>query len=202
MRITKSDVEEALGNMTLGRLRRCVASAVDGYYSNYTPQQRVDHTPRTRASTIHDLMRRGAEREFDGAPGVTCIEVRGLFVLNFADRVIVRFKKLGSDLRSCGQETQQSLDFIEQSELDGIPSGVPHLEAGYTLNSLQTGYESVFLVCPDGPDSNLWAIELREGHPAAEVTTLKKEEPTDANQKRRFRSKIKLLRTDDGEPTA
>lgn len=202
MRISKEETEEALGYANLVRLRRCVASAVDGYYSTYTPEQRAEHTPRTRASTVHDRMRRAAEREFDGVPGVMHMDVRGLFVLNFADRVIIRFKKLESDLRSRGQQTQQFLDFIEQSELDGIASGVPHLEVGYVLNSLQTGYESIHLVFPAGPDSNLWAMELYEDRPAAEVTTLRRDEPTDANQKRRFRSKIRIVRTDGGEPTA
>lgn len=202
MSIPKEAAEAALGPENLDRLRRCVAGAVDGYFKSLSPDQRADLGPRTRASAIHDFMRREAERTFAMIPRVACLDVRGLFVLNFDDRVVVRFKKLEADLRSRGLETQQSLGFVEQGELEGIPAGVPHLEAGYVLNGLQTGYASIYLVCPDGLRSNRWTMELHAPEAVAEIRTLERNESNDAKQTRRFRSKFRTDRAEDGEPSS
>ena len=201
MTISKEAAESTLGSDTLESLRRCVARGVESYFKGYTPEQRTTNTRRTRASTIHDLMRREAERTFGTTPGTRCMEVHSLFVVNFGDRAVVRCKKLEAGLRSRGHETQQFLEFIEQGELDGIPAGVPHLEVGYVLNALETGYSAVHLVCPDGPRSNSWTIELCAPGVVAEVVPLERNEPTDARQARRFRSKLRVVRAEDGEPT-
>ncbi|WP_162247148.1 hypothetical protein [Rhizobacter sp. Root404] len=128
-------------------------------YQQYPFTIQTAHTPRTRASAVHDHMVLRAREAFASMPHAKCIDHSGLFIVLLYDRIALRFKKLDDEFRSSNIPTQQSLDFVRQeSELPGIKT-MMNLQAGYRLNRLQTDLEGVYVACPRGAE-NLWIKEL------------------------------------------
>jgi len=128
-------------------------------YQAYPFDVQAAHTPRTRASAVHDHMVSRAREAFGSVPHAQCTDYGGLFMVLLYGRIAMRFKKLDDEFRSSNIPTQQSLDFVRQeSELPGIKS-MTNLQAGYRLNRLQTGLEGVYVACPQG-SYNHWITEL------------------------------------------
>lgn len=148
-------------------IRNCIVGAWDEYNS-YPVEHRIKHTTRTRASAIHDHIIFAARRAFDGIQDVRMVEINKLFLIAFGVDIALRFKKLDDSLRSSGIPTQQSIDFIHQGDLPGIPS-VTHLEAGYRVNQLGA-LAGTYICCPNGP-SPLWYHEF-EGEEDSNVVAL------------------------------
>lgn len=130
-----------------------------GDYQAYPFDVQAAHTPRTRASAVHDHMVLRAREAFRSVPHAQCMDYGTLFMVLLYGRIAMRFKKLDDEFRSSNIPTQQSLDFVRQeSDLPGIKS-MTNLQAGYRLNRLQTGLEGVYVACPRGSD-NHWITEL------------------------------------------
>src|SRR5690349_20284311 len=120
MKIPTSDkVFRLMGPENLDRAAEAVQCGVSEYF-DLPALQRMHYTKRSRANIIHDLIRKASRRLFDEVRGVRQLDARGLYVLNFSDDLIVRFKKFDATLCSSGIPTQQSLLFLEQRELEGI----------------------------------------------------------------------------------
>ena len=139
-------------------LSRVITTAWEDYQA-YPFDVQAAHTPRTRASAVHDHMVSRAREAFGSVLHAQCTEYGGLFMVLLYGRIAMRFKKLDDDFRSSNIPTQQSLDFVRQeSDLPGIKS-MTNLQAGYRLNRLQTDLEGVYVACPRG-SYNHWITEL------------------------------------------
>jgi hypothetical protein len=138
-------------------LGKCIKGAWKDYLG-YPDHLRLQHTPRSRASLVHDHIVMRVRNAFDDFDDVRLHDINKLFVLVLPGEVVIRFKKLNDNLRSSGIPTQQRLEFAAQGDLPGIES-VTHLEAGYTLNEFETAIDGVHVVCPYN-DSVLWAHEI------------------------------------------
>ena len=131
------------------------------HYLDYPAVVRLDHSKRTRATNIHDLLVRYARELFEGVPNVFFRRVRGLFLVEIAG-MLVRFKKLGKNGRHYSSATRQGDLFysqqFEQIPLPGIPAATS-IVAGYQEDSLEQSMSECKMVCPIGSDA-LWTIDI------------------------------------------
>lgn len=123
-------------------------------------------TPRSRANIVHDLSVDHAKRLLYGIPGVRIEERKGLVLFVLRELVVIRIKKLGSDMKSCNIPTQQVIKFLEQEELPAMPAFAVHLQAGYQLNSLQTKINGLFITWPNGEKiRKYWELKKSDDTP-------------------------------------
>lgn len=113
-------------------------------------------TPRSRTSIIHDHIESAAKKIF----GIKNKEIavyteKGFLVVDFRNRVFLRFKKLKHNLMPWNNETEQQRAFDEQT-LFGGP--VTHVTAGYRLNDSGI-YRDAHIVCWSCGES-LWSLRL------------------------------------------
>ncbi len=134
------------------------------HYLDYPAIVRLDHSKRTRATNIHDLLVRYARELFEGVPNVFLRKIRGLFLVEIAG-MLVRFKKLSKNGRHHSSSTRQGNLFysqqFEQVPMPGIPVATS-VVAGYQEDSLEQSMSECKMVCPIGSDS-LWTIDIN--HP-------------------------------------
>ena len=132
-------------------------------YAEYPAILRMDHSKRSRASIMHDLIVRYAREVFEGVPGVVFRTIRGLFIVEIAGRLFVRFKKLDKRLMPSSIPTNQANMFydqqMEQLHLDGIPP-VTGLVAGYRFDMFEQDIEACIVTCPIGKNIH-WSIDIR-----------------------------------------
>ncbi len=168
-----------------------------GDYAKYTPEQRKIHTPRSKASVIHDHFINHAKLFAEKTERVRFEERANLCMLVFDAGFVIRFKKVGRDLLPAGHLTRQVLKFRTHQQLDEIPPSV-NLDLSYEEDVLGN-LQSVFLICPAGPKSNMWVSELHEEAVETKVVSLfgaahhNQDEPSGA--------KITTKRRDKGNET-
>jgi len=135
--------------------------AWDHYMRKYDVTLRLDHSRRSRASIVHDLLRRYASERFEGKPGIFLRMIRGLFLVEVAGKLLVRFKKVDRHGKAKNIPTgQANLFYGQQLELPGISSPTG-LVAGYKLDRLEQGIEARLITCP--VDSTIkWSFAIDE----------------------------------------
>jgi len=163
MEIHQSEVHRSLGRY-LQSLRDMVGRAVADYGALYSPFLRSVHTGRTKASAIHDHFFHHARVYAEKTPGVRFEQRQKLCMLHFVEGFIIRFKKMDKDLLPSGHLTRQVLKFRTHQALEGLPESI-HLDLGYEEDMLGN-LQSVYLICPSGPRSNMWVSELNDQAPA------------------------------------
>jgi len=134
-------------------------SMVEGWekYQRLPEDDKVDHSPGTRASLVHDYTVSYAAVHIPEADISNQSQLK-LFLLG---PYVFRFKKLDRKLKPRNQPTKQVKDFRGQQNLAGV-SGIYHLEAGYILNEFGTEINSLHLLCPNGKKKPYWHVELKE----------------------------------------
>jgi hypothetical protein len=110
-------------------------------YRRYPPEFVVEHDARAGASCTYCHMLSGAERRFEGRPGVVFKDIRGLKVWLVGDAAVLRFKKMDEEGHSRNYPTKQAQDYDRQAALPGIPAPAVRLSVGYLLDP--TGTEVV-----------------------------------------------------------
>jgi len=126
-------------------------------YLALPPEIRVDLTPRSRASIVHDFIVSGARKHFLSDSDVQFVTHRGLFIIDFG-RVQLRFKKFNGQLRPQSIPTNQTKAFMIQEELPGFPLPTK-LTAGYKLDNIQQNIDCIAVVC-FSDDRCAWFFEL------------------------------------------
>jgi hypothetical protein len=165
-------------------------------------QSAFQPTRRTRASAVHDLIVDNVRRK---VPGAIERPIRGLNAFVIDDFIAIRFKKLDGELEPSNIATHQVAQFRNQEDIEGLPA-FHHLEIGYVLDELQTRIESTHLICPSGPKSHSWAMDLGEyvrsqrivGAPGLVLPFAKEVPPTEAKPVK-FRLKPTGVQQDDDE---
>ena len=136
-----------------------------------------------------------AREAFGNEGGVRIMDVNGLFLLNFSDRVLLRFKKLNEDKMPSNLPTLQAIEWFEQLSLPDMPEAI-RIVAGYELNSLQTDIKAVYITCTAGPRRK-WFFELPAPHMAEVIDISRIVEPT-APTKRVSAKKAEDAADEDG----
>lgn len=164
----------------------CIRKAWATYQQGYPEALKQHHTTRSRASLVHDHAVAFAREAFESRVGTYCQEVNKLFLVCFANGIVVRFKKLDEKLRASNIATQQCMDFMTQVPLPFIDDAV-NLHVGYRLNRLQTDIEGVYITQPAGPRSNTWFLPLEFGTPDTSHLVERDERPApEAERKVKF----------------
>lgn len=140
----------------------CIRKAWETYQKSYPEALKQHHTARSRASLVHDHAVAYAREIFEARVGTSCQEINKLFLICFANGIVIRFKKLDEKLRASNVATQQCMDFMTQVPLPFVDDAV-NLHVGYRLNRLQTDIEGVYITRPAGPRSNTWFLPLEFG---------------------------------------
>lgn len=150
MVLSAEEARRVLGRH-LDTLRICIETAWKRYMA-LPPEARVDMTPRSRASNVYDFMVGEAKRRFFDDPGVLLQESRGFLLMNFSDKILLRFKKFNKSLLPQNIPTYQTSLFMNRGQ-QGILIECPtatKLIAGYQLDKLQSDIQMMAVVCPDG----------------------------------------------------
>ncbi|MEV8565654.1 hypothetical protein AB0436_08760 [Streptomyces sp. NPDC051322] len=116
---------------------------------------------RTRASLVYDFIRYEAMNHFDGLSDVVISEGRGILLLTFHERLLLRFKKFRSKaLKTSGIPTQQARDFATQT-LPGMEE-LTHIVAGYLPDEAGIDLDRVAITCSIANEMQ-WVIDLDFG---------------------------------------
>ena len=157
--------------------------------------------PTVRANVIWGFIQDETKRLFQGRP------IRPIFSNNTTtflidNQVLIRFKKLNERGGSNNFPTNRSLQFNENLDLPGIPSGL-RVDVGYVLNDLETAINSIMVSYRKG-DEVIWTYDI-ESHVIAPVEQIRKDidQPTTVTHRRirpRMKNKVSRL-ADEGEDT-
>lgn len=120
-------------------------TAVDLYNEGTSPRVRAEHDSRAALNSIYALSWKGYEREFGERAGLHLLNVRGLKVLNIADKVVVRAKKVDANGRHVNNSTKQQRDFDRQIPLLDLPPAAVRLVIGYELDPAYSMVERVII---------------------------------------------------------
>lgn len=119
---------------------------------------------RSRASIVHDCIRHEAKMAFYKDDDVHVSEKRGVTLLTFSDKIVLRFKKFRDErMRTSGIPTQQSQDYAAQT-LPGMEE-LTHLVAGYLPDDTGIGLHLAAITCSLDNDQ-LWVLDLDLGFEA------------------------------------
>jgi hypothetical protein len=120
-------------------------SAVDLYNEGTSPRIRAEHTSRAALNSIYSLVWKGFEREFGEMSGHHLLNIRGLNVLNIADQIVVRAKRVDANGRHVNNQTDQQRDFDRQIPLAGLPPAAVRLVIGYELDPSYSSVERIIV---------------------------------------------------------
>lgn len=155
----------------------------DRHYLDYPAIVRLDHSKRTRATNIHDILVRYAREIFEGVPNVFLRKIRGLFLVEVAG-MLVRFQKVGKSGKLRIPVTQQGNLFssqeFEQLHIVGIPPAT-NVVAAYQEDSFEHSMSACLMVCPIG-NSVSWTIDIHNPFEVQEklpvISPVKKQKKT------------------------
>lgn len=171
----------------ISELDACVSSALQKYHHDYKAL-RHQHSPRTQANIINDLMVLEACARFGNRRGVNIVKKHGVRLLSFATGWLARFKKLDRAGRARFIGTQSALRFVNQLPMPGIGEASTHLFVGYVLHSAELLQSDTCVVCPADQNTVGWVHKF--ARPAAAPVTLPTRQP-EPSRKRRVRPKAR-----------
>lgn len=120
-------------------------SAVNLYNDGTSGRVRADHDSRAALNSIYALAWKGYEREFGDTPGLHLLNMRGLNVLNIADKVVARAKRVDANGRHVNNPTEQQKRFDRQLPLEGLPPEAVRIVIGYELDPAYSTVERVIV---------------------------------------------------------
>lgn len=124
---------------------------------------------RTIASLIHDFTRSRIREAFSGVNGIKMTDLNRLFLLGIDDQVVIRFKKIKTNLKTSSIPTQQTKDYNNQDlEFENFIAEPTNLYAGYVLDETWTSIKNIYLMYREGRDI-IWIKDITG---TAEQTTL------------------------------
>lgn len=126
---------------------------------DYSAKARAEHSNRAAANVVYDHAEKAMIRRFDGMAGVSFINKDGLHVLNYFDRVVLRFKKVKPSGKHANYQTQRQQDYDDQKIIPGLPEAAKRLTAGYQLSVGGDAIERVMIARPLGR-AIAWAAQI------------------------------------------
>jgi hypothetical protein len=166
-------------------LTKSWAGAFEDYATKY-PDTRHIHSPRSRASILHDHCVFHVQVFCANNPDITFPpKKRGLFTIELSGvplgidgAILARFKKLTERLLTSNISTAQVRKFNNQQPLEvqldlfGFPLidiEPPHINIGYLPDEFWTGLEAVYATMPNGSHALQWFIKLSDDKGASQT---------------------------------
>ena len=170
--------EDALADH-LDSLNRIIQAGFDRYLKT---SDRHVHSPRSRASLIHDFIVDEAMAHFSNIKGVHCFFSSQLFLMNFSGKVLLRLKKLGEGNRTSNVSTLQSSMFEDQVQTEMFGEPV-RLTAGYHPNESFT--EIIYkIITYFSNNKEQWTIPIEANSVDENVTPIELFNPIEKPKKR------------------
>ena len=129
------------------------------YREEYPASILAEHTDAVAAACVRQHQWMEVERRFGEMRGVALLNIRGLKVINWRDRAVLRLKKLDRAGRHSNYQTQQQRDFDGQEPLPGIPKAAVRLTSGYQLDAAGESIERHIIARPMGR-AIAWAAQV------------------------------------------
>lgn len=134
--------------------------SVSFYFSeDYSEAARADHDDRAMANCIYSHAERRMIGATDTVAGLASIRLKGLHVLNFRDRALLRFKKVKPNGKHSNYQTRQQADYDDQKIFEGFPDPAFRLTAGYQIDATGSSLERIMIARPMGR-SVLWTSQV------------------------------------------
>ena len=153
--ISQEDVKKIIAPHVCA-LRAIPLDAWDQYHSQTPDGLLVAYGPRTRASSVNDLMlKNAAEYAATNRDSIRVFERQQMIGITINGTLAIRFKKLDEDSQSRNQPSQQVEDYRGQRSLDGIDA-IHNLELGYVLSDQETEILEIRVVHPSGRGVAWW----------------------------------------------
>lgn len=181
--MTEDQIRQILDSQ-MERLEQCFRGGLADYLKHYNGLGHI-HSKITQANLLRDHIVDHAKNIFSGktdegiylremSNGLFCVEMSGK-PFGIDDAIWIRFKKLSKKLLTANIPTGQALNFNAQRpvaikagqlQLPGVDWGLKpsiepdHLNAGYVLNDLRTGFDGLFITFPTGKSSMAWYANI------------------------------------------
>ncbi|MEM7046960.1 MAG: hypothetical protein AAF442_04840 [Pseudomonadota bacterium] len=120
---------------------------LDRYNSSVEPGARAEHRPSTSANSIYDHTWAELIEKLGEKVGLHFLEINGLKILNFDDKLVLRLKKVDQQGQHSNISTKQQKAFDAQESIPGLP-----------FERLILGYE------PDQVFSRVIRVTIRPVH--------------------------------------
>lgn len=148
-------------------LLESILAGFEDYFNKVDEESRAICSATTRANFINDHMIYHARDKMKNHPDVRFITRRGRTHLIIGESLEVKLKKLNHNRRPSNILTAEVRDYNDQIplkppkqlEFQDMLNPIANLIAGYQINSLKTGVEAVYVVCPQG-SLNRWEWKL------------------------------------------
>jgi hypothetical protein len=158
-----ADQDEAMARIEpiLKTLYDCLYDGMAFYKNpeNYSAAATAQQRERTVAGCVNDHAFHSLRAALDGKPGCHFPNMRGLEILNYKDRAVIRIKKVNGAGRGRNVRTKQQIAYDAQLPLRGIPSAAVRLVAGYQPDSAFSGVQRVIISAPLGK-TIAWAAQV------------------------------------------
>jgi hypothetical protein len=116
----------------------------------YSDAARAEHSATTAANCIYSHAEMRMRAAADATPGLHSLSWRGLSVLNYQDRALVRFKKVKPNGKHSNYQTKQQQDYDDQKSFPGFPEPAYRLTVGYHLDASGLHLERIMIARPIG----------------------------------------------------
>nr|USU33806.1 hypothetical protein NG677_09160 [Methylobacterium sp. OTU13CASTA1] len=128
-------------------------------YRSYDPSHTVEHDDSTAASCLRCHMWAFVQNQIVGLDGVTPLTVRGLKLINYFDKYVLRFKKVDKAGLHANYPTAQQDDFDRGESFPDFPDKAIRLTCGYQLDAAADAIERVLIARISGK-SVLWLSQI------------------------------------------
>lgn len=114
-------------------------------YRGYPAAALADHDDATAHACVRSHMMAYVINQIDGRPGVHLLNARGLKLLNYFDRYVIRFKHVDGRGLHRNYPTEQQEDFDKDFDIPGLPQEAVRLTSGYQLDAAGESIERVVM---------------------------------------------------------
>jgi hypothetical protein len=155
------DETMALIEPILKVLHDCLYEGMAFYqdFENYSAAAVAQQRERTVAGCVNDHVFHKLRESLEGKWGCRFPSLRGLEVLDYEGKALVRIKKVNGAGRGRNAATQQQRDYDAQLPLPGLPPEAVRLVAGYQPDAAFSSVQRVIIAAPLGK-TIAWASQV------------------------------------------
>jgi hypothetical protein len=126
---------------------------------NYSYAAVAQQRGRTVAGCVNDHAFHKLRESLESKPGCHFPSIRGLEVLNYQDKALIRIKKVNGAGRGRNAITKQQMDYDAQLTLPGLPLEAVRLVAGYQPDAAFSSVQRVIISAPIGK-TIVWTAQV------------------------------------------
>jgi hypothetical protein len=158
-----ADQDEAMARIEpiLKILHDCLYDGMAFYQDqeNYSAAAIAQQRERTVAGCVNDHAFHSLRDKLGGTSECHFPSIRGLEVLNYQGKALIRIKKVNGAGRGRNAATKQQIDYDEQKPLPGLPPEAIRLIAGYQPDAAFSAVRRVIISAPLGK-TIVWAAQV------------------------------------------